>query len=172
MLKKFLPAALLSSLLLAPAAQAGALCDDLAGLDKALCLGALGVSVMVGGANFMGESIFSALVPATKVTVQLPSGEQISGEATRRLMVDRQLVDGKPLVLRCQVNTTPLVDEYGYASCDLSFPALPPKLLSPDYYERTGQQPSWGFGANREGWVDPSLLRLERPLVWDKGVGR
>ena len=171
MFKKIIPAALLCSVLIAPSAQAGALCEDLKGVDHGLCLGALGVSIITGGATLIGESIFSALVPATKVAVKLPSGELISGEAPRRLMAYRRLVEGKPLELNCRVNSTPLAGEYGYASCDLSFPALPPKPNASDFYERTGQQPSWGFGANQAGWVEPSLLRLERPLVWHQGQG-
>lgn len=170
--QKYLPVLLLISLLLAPPARADDLCDDMTGVDHALCLGALGVSVLTGGANFIGESIFSALVPDTKVMVKLPSGELIAGEATRRLMVDRQLVDGQPLTLSCRVHAQPLAGEYGYATCDLGFPTLPPKPKASDVYEREGQQPRWVFGANREGWVDPSLLRLARPLVWDQGKGR
>lgn len=156
---------------LAPPVQADSLCDDLSGADHALCLGALGVSVVMGGANLIGESLFTVLAPAPKVIVRLPSGELIPGEATRRLTAYRTLVPGKPLELTCRVNATPQAGEYGYASCDLRFSDLPPKPNASDSYERTGQQPTWRFGANQQGWIAPTLLRLERPLVWRQGKG-
>lgn len=155
-----------------PAAHAESICDGTSGFDKALCVSAASAAVIIGGGGYLGEAIFSAIMPLTAVTVTLPSGEQLTGKATRKMLYDRELKPGQPLTLSCKVNTPALAGDYGFASCNLTFPAVAPKPQSQDYYEREGKQPSWGFGANKEGFTDPSLLTLSRPLVWDQGVGR
>lgn len=152
-------------------AHAESVCDGTEGFDKALCVSAAGAAVIIGGGGYLGEAIFSAIMPRTEVLVSLPSGEQLTGKATRKLLYDRKLVPGQPLNLACKVNTPALTGDYGYATCELTFPVLAPNPKSKDYYEREGRQPSWGFGANKEGFTDPSLLTLSRPLVWHQGLG-
>ena len=153
-------------------AHADSICDGTVGFDKALCATAAGAAVLVGGGGYIGEAIFSAIMPRTEVQVLLPSGDTLKGKATRKLLYDRKLIPGQPLKLNCKVNTPALPGEYGFASCELLFPALMPQPEALDYYAREGRQPSWGFGANKEGLTDPSLLTLSRPLFWTQGVGQ
>lgn len=151
-------------------AQAGSLCEESKGLDRVLCLGTLGVLSTAGAAVVAGESVASALTPRTDVLVELPSGERLNGKATSQLLSSRRLVPGVPLKLRCVASSPAFAGPYGFAACELQFPPLPPRPKSSDYYERTGLQPSWSFGANKDGVLEP-MLELERPLKWDAGVG-
>lgn len=160
------------SLTLAQAASAGTVCENSAGLDKALCFGAAGAALLVGGAGYLGEALFSALSPRTSVDLVLPTGERISGKATRKLLADRVLLPGRPLQLRCAVNTPPFAGDYGYASCEVRFPDVAPQASSPDYYAREGRQPSWNIGASSYGQTNPDLLVLSRPLVWRDSIGQ
>lgn len=147
-------------------------CDNTKGLDKAWCWSALGASMVLGGGSIISETLFSAISPRTEVAIELPSGERITGKASRKLLAGRQLVENQPLKLTCAVNTPPLEGKYGYAQCEVMFPLLEKKPSSPDYYEREGKQPGWGIGANQDGLTDPSMLSLTRPLVWVQGQGR
>lgn len=151
-------------------AQAGSTCDEAKSLDRVLCIGTLGVLSTAGAAVVAGESAVSALTPRTDVLVQLPSGERLRGKATSQLLSSRKLVPGVPLKLRCVVSSPAFAGPYGFAACDLQFPTLPARPKSPDYYERTGLQPGWTFGANDKGVLEP-MLELERPLRWDAGIG-
>jgi len=158
-------------LIAAQAANAGSVCESASGFDKALCVGAAGAALLVGGASYLGEAVFSAIAPRTEVQIELPNGALITGKATRKLLVDRTVQPGQVLTLTCAVNNPALAGEYGYAACELKFPRVAPRPASTDYYEREGRQPSWGFGASRNGLPDPDLLTLSRPLVWQKGIG-
>lgn len=158
-------------LIAAQTANAGSVCESASGFDKALCVGAAGAALLVGGASYLGEAVFSAIAPRTEVQIELPNGALITGKATRKLLVDRAVQPGQALTLACAVNNPMLAGEYGYAACELKFPRVAPRPTSTDYYEREGRQPSWGFGASSNGLTDPALLTLSRQLVWQNGIG-
>lgn len=158
-------------LMAAQTANAGSVCESAAGFDKVLCFGAAGAALLVGGGSYLGEAVFSAIAPRTEVQVELPNGTRITGKATRNLLVDRTVQPGQVLTLTCAVNNPLQAGEYGYAACELKFPRVAPRPTSTDYYEREGRQPSWGFGASRNGFTDPDLLTLSRPLIWQQGIG-
>ena len=143
--------------------SAESLCDSAPDIgSKIACLAIAGA----GAVAVTASELSSALLSGTDVRVRLSNGSIQPAKLTRKGASGRIIHTNDVLDLDCNVNEKPYAGDYGYAHCDLKFPKRTPKPKSPDYYERIGEQPSWGFGANAEGIPEPSIIKLSHPIVW------
>jgi len=161
---------LATSLLMANNAHAGnTQCEQEGLAERMACKALWGAVAVVGYAMITVDSIKNAISPGTPVTVELPDGSKISGSLRRSALQGRRLTQDKTVKLTCKVN--PSEQSYAYAMCKLEYPKLRPLPDSNDFRFRTGEQPPYGFTANAQGVPDGSLIKLERPLRWEAGVG-
>jgi len=148
-----------------PAAYAGDLnCAGESGASRAGCVSVKGGIIGLGALVVGATEVLNALTPGTAVLVKAPGAEPVSGTLTRKGASGRQVKAGDTLELTCTTYANPYPYPYGFADCRLEFPRVTPNPRSPDYYAREGRQPAWNFGANREGEVDPSILKLSQPV--------
>ncbi|HMN94753.1 MAG TPA: hypothetical protein PKC60_16105 [Hydrogenophaga sp.] len=151
-------------------AQAGnTQCNQEGLTERISCKALWGAVAIVGYTVVTVDAIKNAITPGTPVTVELPDGSKISGSLRRSALQGRRLTQDKTVKLTCKVN--PPERSYAYAMCVLEYPKLRPLPSSNDYRIRTGEQPSYWFTANAQGVPDGSLIKLERPLRWQAGVG-
>lgn len=161
---------LATSLLMASNAHAGnTQCEQEALLERLTCKTLWGVVGVIGYAMFTVESIKNTITPGTPVMVELPDGSRVAGSLRRSALQGRRLTAAKTVKLTCKVN--PPERSYAYAICELEYPMLRPLPSSNDYGTRTGKQPPYGLTANEQGVPDGTLIKLERPLRWQAGVG-
>ncbi len=147
----------------ATSVAAESLCDSAADIgSKIACFALAGA----GAVTVTASELSSALLSGTDVRVRLSGGSIQPAKLTRKGASGRVIDTNDILDLDCTVNEKPYAGDYGYAHCNLKFPKRTPKPKSPDYYERIGEQPSWGFGANAEGIPEPSIIKLSHPIVW------
>jgi len=150
---------------LGPAAHAGDLnCAGESGASRAGCVSVKGGIIGLGALVVGATEVLNALTPGTAVLVKAPGAEPVPGRLTRKGASGRQVKEGDTLELTCTTYANPYPYPYGFADCRLEFPRLTPRPQSPDYYERDGRQPAWNFGADKAGIVDPSILKLSRPV--------
>lgn len=117
---------------------------------------------MVGGVVVAADAAANAVSSRTEVPLRLQDGSIVSAKIGSSVLRGRRLVQGKPLELHC---TVPEVStDASWRFCDLRFPDLPPVPKSPDYYERIGKQPGYGFTIPSSGLPPSSVLVLEAPL--------
>jgi hypothetical protein len=124
---------------------------------------------MAGSVMVALDTAENAVSSRTAVRVELPDKAQINGTLRGMALKGRTVQAGQTVRLICKVTTPPVVDTFAY--CELEYPLLPPNPKSRDYYEKTGQQPSYGFPADDQGVPSHALIELERPLRWVAGVG-
>jgi hypothetical protein len=161
---------LATTLLMVGHAHAGnTQCEQEALLERLTCKTLWGVVGVIGYAMIAVDSIKNAITPGTPVTVELPDGSKISGSLSRAALQGRRLTEARTVKLTCKVN--PPERSYAYAICELEYPMLRPVPSSNDYGTRTGKQPPYGFTANVQGEPEGNLIKLERPLRWQAGVG-
>lgn len=137
--------------------------------DRLACKAQNGLVFLLGGTVVAVESGINTATRGTAVQVQLPDGSRIAGILRHKALEGRKLPKGEPVRLTCNVNEPPFSGSY--ARCELAYPSLPPEPKAIGYYERTGNQPSYGLSADERGVPDPDLIKLERPLKWVNRIG-
>lgn len=118
----------------------------------------------------LGLSQFSDV--DVQVRIEGIEGNVVNGKLSGRAATGRVVKRFAQVDLTCAVNTLALTQPYGHALCRLDFEKVPANPNASDYFERTGLQPSWTFGADAKGWTDPDILVLDRPLKWYNGQAR
>jgi len=162
---------LAASMLIAGNTHAGSVqCEQEAMSERLTCKAVRGIAFVVGYAVIAADSVANAISKRTPVTVELPDGSKISGSLSRTALQGRKLTKERTVKLGCKINP-PQQQTWSFATCELEYPALPPVPTSTDYYTKTGKQASYTFPADKQGVPDGSLIRLERPLRWEMGVG-
>jgi hypothetical protein len=145
--------------------QAGILdCSKDEGVSRLGCWIMKAAIVGAGSVAVAGSELSSAIAPGVDVIVNAPGVEPFPGKLAQKVASGRTVKEGDVIGLVCKVNKTPYQGEYGYASCEMTFPKQKPRPSSHDYYQREGLQPTYGFGANSLGELTPGLLKVDQPV--------
>lgn len=158
--KKILTVLFLTTFLYAQSEKVSGCPEDLGG--KIAC----STMITIGGIIVFFSEMTNRILPTTNIKVRMPDGSIQSAKLTSKGQGRRIVERDDILDLDCRVNEKPTSGDYGYAICELKFPNITPRPESVDYYQRIGKQPSWSLGANKEGFLNDSIIILSHPIVW------